>query len=785
MLHRHALTRAWRIAAPAVLALLVAACAGDDASTSQPAGVSGGLTFSPLPGTDDHVGGAVCGQCHAAERADWQGSHHDLAMQPATPETVLGDFDGASFEHQGITSVFTRRDARHFVNTDGPDGTMAEFEIRYAFGHYPLQQYLIELPGGRLQAFGIAWDSRAAADGGQRWFHLYPDTPIRAGDNLHWTGRDQNWNFMCAECHSTGLAKAYDADTHSYRTHWAEIDVSCEACHGPGLAHARWAAQPDASRRAADPRKGLHVHYHERRDVSWLPAAQTGNAVRSPPRTTRIEIDACGRCHGRASRLHGDVVHGGSLLDSHRPALLDPDQYWPDGQMLGEVFNWGPFLQSRMYQAGVTCSDCHEPHSLKLRAQGNALCAQCHQPARYDQPDHSHHVTGSPGAQCVACHMPTTTFMGVDDRHDHAFRIPRPDQAARLGTPDACTACHDDRPAWWAADHLERWFPDSRHRRPGFAEAFHDANLGTPGAGESLAALAVDPARPAIVRATALRALAPGADAATVEAAAGSLSDADPLVRMAAVEALAGIEPQRRAGLLAARLADPVLAVRVEAVAALAGAPERFLDARQRESFHAALDEYLASLHFNADRPDTLVSLGDLHQRRGHVLEAERAYRRAMERDPRFATAYLHLADAARARGAEGDASAALEAGLAQLPDAADLLHALGLSRVRQQRTAEAEALLRRAAELAPQTSRYTYVLAIALHDQGKPAEAREQLRLGLSRHPNDPDLLRALAMYELQAGDRASARAAAQRLLALDRGDADARQLLDWIDRD
>lgn len=773
-----------RMAAPAVFALLVAACTSDEATQVQPAGVSGGLTFSPLPGTDDHVGGAVCGQCHAAEREDWQGSHHDLAMQPATPETVLGDFDDARFDYNGVTTTFFRRDARHFVHTDGPDGTPAEFEIRYTFGHHPLQQYLIELPGGRLQAFGIAWDSRAQADGGQRWFHLYPDNAIAAGHNLHWTGRDQNWNFMCAECHSTGLAKNFDAEAGAYRTQWAEIDVSCESCHGPGLAHAQWAAQPDAAIRAADPAKGLAVQFHERRDVRWLPVAETGNAVRTPPRDTRIEIDACGRCHGRASRLLGDNIHGGSLLDSHRPALLDADQYWPDGQMLGEVFNWGPFLQSRMYQAGVTCSDCHEPHSLQLRAQGNALCAQCHQASRYDQPEHTHHATGSEGAECVACHMPVTTFMGVDDRHDHAFRIPRPDRAARLGTPDACTACHDDRTPSWAADRLDDWFPDSRHRRPGPAEAFHAANAGAPGAVDSLATVAADTAQPAIVRATALRALATGLDAASAAPAAASLADADPLVRMAAIEALAGLEPGRRARTLAGLLADPVRAVRMEAVAALAGAPEPFLAPAQREDFHAALGEYLAALDFNADRPDTLVSLGDLHQRRGHVLEAERAYRRAIERDPRFPTAYLHLADAARARGAEAEASEALEAGLAELPDAADLLHALGLSRVRQQRTAEAEALLRRAAELAPETSRYTYVLAIALHDQGKSGEAREQLALGLSRHPDDADLLRALAMYELQAGNRAAARAAAQRLHALNRDDADARQLLDWIER-
>lgn len=781
MLHRHALTGFLRAAAPAVFALLVAACSGDDAIPKQPAGIAGGLIFSPLPGSDDHVGGAVCGQCHAAEREDWQGSHHDLAMQPATPETVLGDFDDARFEYNGVTTRFFRRDTRHFVHTDGPDGTLADFEIRYTFGHDPLQQYLIELPGGRLQAFGIAWDSRAKVDGGQRWFHLYPDTPIDAGHRLHWTGRDQNWNFMCAECHSTGLAKNYQSASDSYQTRWTEIDVSCEACHGPGLAHAQWAVQPD---RAGDPGKGLAVRFTERHDVAWLPVAGTGNPVRSHARDTRIEIDACGRCHGRANRLPEDLVHGRPLLDSHRPNLLDPDQYWPDGQLLGEVFTWGPFLQSRMQQAGVTCSDCHEPHSLQLRATGNALCTQCHDPQRFDQPAHSHHAQGGEGSQCIACHMPVTTFMGVDDRHDHAFRIPRPDISVELGTPDACTACHDDRTASWADGQLGQWFPDSRHRGPGFARALHDAHTGAPGAGDGLLRLIADAAQPAIVRASATRALATLPSSPALDAVVGQLDDRDPLVRLAAVDVLGQHGGRDQWPALAGLLSDPVRAVRIEAVLALAGAGESELDVRQREAFHAALQDTLASLQFNADRVDTVVSLGDLHRRRGHLLEADRAYRRAVALDPGFPTAWIHLADLQRARGDEAGAAEQLEAGLRHRPEAADLHHALGLSHVRQRQPDLAEQHLRRAAALAPDIARHAYVLAVALNDWGKPAQARRVLRGALEAHPRDPDLLHALAMQEAQAGDRQSAQALARRLLELDPDNPAARNLLQWLDR-
>jgi hypothetical protein len=184
----------------------------------------------------------VCAGCHAKEYKAWKGSHHDLAMQEASEKTVLGNFADAKFNYAGIASTFLKRDGKFFVNTDGPDGKLADYEIKYTFGVTPLQQYLIQFPGGRLQALGIAWDSRSKERGGQRWFHLYPKENIRAGNPLHWTGIDQNWNYQCAECHSTNLKKRYDASKAVYDTTWSEINVSCEACHGPGSAHVEWAA---------------------------------------------------------------------------------------------------------------------------------------------------------------------------------------------------------------------------------------------------------------------------------------------------------------------------------------------------------------------------------------------------------------------------------------------------------------------------------------------------------------------------------------------------------------
>ena len=259
--------------------------------------------------TDAHfVGSQRCVGCHAREHADWSASQHKAAMAEATDATVLGNFDGATFSANGIDSNFFKRDGKFWVRTDGPDGQMADFEIRYTFGVEPLQQYLIELPGGRLQALGIAWDTRPKADGGQRWYHLYPGRKLVAGDPLHWTGIDQNWNYQCAYCHSTNLQKNYDLATGQFKTTWSEISVGCEACHGPASNHLAWASQPAGSVQRDSQSNGFALRLDERKGVGW-PIGNSGQPARSSPRTTSKEIEVCAPCHARRQQFSADAGH--------------------------------------------------------------------------------------------------------------------------------------------------------------------------------------------------------------------------------------------------------------------------------------------------------------------------------------------------------------------------------------------------------------------------------------------------------------------------------------------
>ena len=366
----------------------------------------------PLHTAVNYVGPAACAACHAGEIEAWQGSHHDRAMQVANERSVLGNFDNATFQYAGITSTFSKRNGNFFVSTDGPDGRLSDYEIKYTFGVTPLQQYLIEFPGGRMQALPIAWDTRPKDKGGQRWFHLYPSERITHEDELHWTRPQQNWNFMCADCHSTNLKKNYDATSHTFKTTWSEVNVSCEACHGPGSRHVEWALRAAQGSKKTDTTKGLTVSFRERHAMRWTLDSQSGNARPQEARPLHTEIEVCAPCHARRTPIAEGFAAGKPFFDHYLPALLQLPFYHVDGQQRDEVYTWGSFVQSRMYHQGVTCSDCHEPHNLRLRAPGNEVCAQCHLPAKYDAASHHFHRLGGAGAQCIGCHMPATTYIG-------------------------------------------------------------------------------------------------------------------------------------------------------------------------------------------------------------------------------------------------------------------------------------------------------------------------------------------------------------------------------------
>ncbi len=719
------------------------------------------------------TGSAACQNCHAEQFAQWRGSHHDLAMQLPGPATVLGNFDNASFTYNGITTRFYRKGDKYMVNTDGEDGKLQDFEVAYVFGVDPLQQYLLPLSRGRLQALSIAWDARPSAEGGQRWYHLYPDEKIDYKDPLHWTGTYQNWNTSCAECHSTDLQKNYQAGSRSFATKFAELNVGCEACHGPGEQHQALAKE---GKLKGATNGGFPTALAQRGQWTFAPDAHI--ARRTAPLQSNAQIDSCGRCHSRRGTL-GDYHYGAQLLDTHRLALPQSPLYYPDGQIRDEVYEYGSFVQSKMHQAGVVCSNCHEPHSLKLRAPGNGVCAQCHAAAHYDTAQHHHHKNDSTGARCANCHMPQTTYMGVDARHDHSMRIPRPDLSMVIDTPNACNKCHQDKDASWALEALRQWGVQLRDTGNHPARAFQRIAQDDVRVVPQLAQIAGDSSTAPIWRATAMEALGQVGGRDALQTATQLLYDDDPLLRVSTVRALDFLPLQQRLLLLEHLIDDPVTAVRTEVAASLAGVPLDQVTPEQAAQLRALFDEYIGILQQDADMPGVQLQLGIFYVTRGDLKAAEAAYREALTLNPQLIPAYLNLADLLRGLSRDADARQLLLQALAVDPKNGPTLHALGLLETRSGQPDTALKYLQQAAALETEGTRHRFVYGIALHDLGHPDEAIVQLQALLRSVPQSEEVLLALANYSAELGQRDNALGYAKTLTQIAPGNRAYQQLV------
>jgi len=735
-----------------------------------------------IPGAD-YVGRESCKECHLREYDLFTGSDHDMAMDHATDETVLGDFNDATFEHFGVTSRFYRQDGKFFVYTEGPGGDMQDYEIKYTFGVRPLQQYLIEFPGGRLQCLPICWDTRPEEQGGQQWFHIYKDERIPPDDVLYWTRVTQNWNYMCAECHSTNLRKNFNYQEKQYHTTWSEIDVSCEACHGPGSGHLKWAEMVEAGGNPGTiPDLGLTVILKDRDNASWIFDPDSTTARRSVPRQSDVLVQMCARCHSRRAVMTENYFHGGSLLNTHWPSLLDEGLYFADGQIQDEVYVYGSFLQSKMYMAGVVCKDCHEPHSGKVFVQGNALCYRCHMATKYGSREHHFHDPAKAGASCFDCHMHERTYMVVDPRRDHSIRIPRPDLSDKLGTPNACNQCHQDKTTEWATDYLRKWYGEKLLDKKHYGETFWAARQAYPEAQDDLIALALNQDNAPMIRATAVSLLGNYPNSSTSELLKRTVADKDPLIRYASLTVIQYSEPEIIRDFCLPRLTDSIMLVRLLAASALSAVPPEMIPGNYTGIFQKTLEEYKASLMINADHPSTFLNLGNLYLNLGDLAKAETSYKEAIQIEPGLVAPYINLADLYRRLNRDNEGKVMLENALKRYPDLAALHYALGLLMVRQGDHESATDQLRQAAEFDPDDPHYSYVYGVALNSMGQPAEAISFLGSALKRHPYDRNILYTLSTLNIENGHPEIAREYADKLVEYYPEDQNYRQLLQML---
>jgi tetratricopeptide (TPR) repeat protein len=692
------------------------------------------------------VGREKCIECHQDEYDSWHGSDHDRAMAEANDSTVLGDFANATFEYGDLTARFFRKDGGFYVETQGADGQLAEFQIAYTFGFEPLQQYLIPFPGGRLQSLTIAWDTERS-----EWFFLYPGREIPPDDWLHWTRGAQNWNGMCAECHSTNLQKGYDAEAKTFVTTWSEIDVSCEACHGPGSRHVDWAEVPPMARSHSD---------------NYELVIQTSNI------TSEEQVELCAPCHSRRTEL-GDYDHSHTDLLQHLiPSLLREDLYHADGQILEEVYVYASFQQSKMFRAGVRCSDCHDVHSLQLLRPGNQLCTECHRADAYDSYDHHFHqkiYEGEPsdGALCVKCHMPERPYMVIDYRADHSIRVPRPDLSLEIGVPNACSqaGCHNDQSIAWSADYYQQWY--GRAKKPHYGTILAAARQGLPEAEAELIRLAGDTLYPAIVRATAVSLLTSYPTAASARALEVALSDVNGLVRYTAVDNVAALSAEQLSDLVAPLLFDPLKAVRLEAATRLAGIPPEILKPYQQEALQEALVEYQQAMEYSLDFSFAGFNLGNLYTSLREPDRAEQYYLAALEIDDLFYAAKMNLAILYNSQGRNDEAAALLSGVLADYPELHDAAYSLALLLVEMGQPENAARYLRQASAGMPQRARVHYNLGLLEQTLGRLDESETALQRALALEPDNLDFMFALTDHYLRRGNLPAALQMADRMIA------------------
>ncbi len=694
--------------------------------------------------TATYIGSEQCQLCHAIQYQDWLHSDHHQAMMEMDPENVAGDFTSSPLMHHGQNTHFSHSDNKYRISTDEGFPEAATLDLRYTLGFFPLQQYLTALPGGRWQSLPFAWDARTKQDGGQQWFHLYKTENITPGDVLHWRSPSHNANHMCIECHATDFVKNYDPLTHSYQSTWKEIGVGCESCHGPGSRHTEWARDTNKSQYV---NKGWGTLLTSGAISLWQHQSTTMPARTEPGNNTQIE--QCAQCHSRRGRIHSGN-HEKFLMDAFLPSLLDEGLYHPDGQINDEVYEYGSFLQSRMANKGVTCSNCHNPHSGKPKEEGNKLCLQCHS-GSYDNPEHTLHPASSKGSFCIDCHMPTKTYMQIDARRDHSLRIPRPDLTEKIGTPNACNQCHTEKTASWASQKLDSTF-GNQWRKKHYGETLAKARLSQPSSYEDLIALINNTDQSPIIRATATSLLPnfPSRDYRPI--LQNLLGSAEPLIRLGALKACESLPPEDRI-MAIPLLEDNQRALRAETARLLAGNSAVI----KNDKFNLARQEFITGETLNSDRAPALTNLANLAIQEQRMNEAQRFLEQAILLEPYYIPASINLADLYRMIGQEEDAGKTLQTALAGAKENPELNLAFALWLVRNSQLDTAIKHLKIAAAHG-NNPHFNYVYAIALQQVGKTAEALNQLDLAADM-PQYSDEVQ-IARFDLAQQNRFSERA-------------------------
>jgi tetratricopeptide (TPR) repeat protein len=674
-----------------------------------------------------------CISCHQQSQHDWQQSDHANAMAIADKKSVLADFNNKQVEHYGQKAFFFIKDERYQVTISYDDNTDT-YPIRYTFGHFPLQQYLVETKQGKLQVLPFAWDSRNKTDGGQRWYHNYSHEEIRRQDRLHWRQPLQNWNGMCADCHSDGLVREYNPEKNSFSSQFDNINVGCLSCHGDMSEHAQKSVKRNV---------GLDVTSLIRPTGQWLRSLGDKTAHWKGETRDNAFMDGCFACHSLRAPLTDGFKPNTPFLDQFTPQLLSTPNYHADGQIKEEVYVYGSFLQSKMYKAGVNCLDCHDSHTMKIKVEDNGLCLQCHAPAVFNVETHHRHPEESDGAKCVNCHMPSTRFMGVDDRRDHSFKIPRPDISLAFNTPNACVSCHDDKSNRWASKTLENWHGKVQTILPS-KQLLMMLNSGQRISFDRHLSIIADENLDVISRATAIQLLSYAEPTLSADVLVPYLTHAESLFRLNAASVATLMAPAEKVKYLTPLLKDDYKSVRVAAARSLVTSD---ISSEDQKVFEQAFKELMRANNINSWRGEGVANQGVLAIEMNNFSEAEKSFKNAIKIEPYFEAGYINLADIYRAQQRPFQVALVLKKGIKNIPKSAVLNYSYGLHFVRQKKLEKGLSLFEKSMRFQPGNSQYAYTYILALDGAGQSRQALNKLKTLIINY-RDIDQLKELGLY-------------------------------------
>lgn len=628
------------IAAVSVLwAVLVYGASDLRATSSQDA-----VPQPPLvPATGEYVGAARCGVCHSDVHATWTAGRHSKMIQTASPATVVGDFSRGALTLKSRPYRVDARDGAFYITESELEGKSREHRVLFTLGSRRIQHYLTRLENGEIVVLPPTWDVER-----KQWFHNAEI--VQPADDQK--AIVQQWNRKCVGCHVSGQQNHYDPHTNAYRTEWTDFGTSCERCHGPGARHAAG---------------------------NWTDAQSARATIIRPTRLDpKTGSMVCAQCHSARTAIDGPYKPGADYFDFFIPALeyaqeqrpnasRDP-VYWADGRprrFSNDAF--GLWQSACFLRGGATCTTCHtDPHlpnvdrNPQLAGEAsNALCTSCHQDIAARRAEHTRHLPTSRGSQCIECHMPKTVVSIKASMRDHTISVPAPENTVKFDIPNACTECHRDKPASWAAAVMKSWWPEGRRQRLiTQAEVFTNARAGRATAVDELIAIADDPSYPPLVRANAVGYLGrfeqPAASSAVMRAARSD----EPVIRLAAIAALrgpAGADANTRATILSG-LSDPRRAVRVAAALTVAERNGRDLDVAHFARFRTAAQEVVSWTQQHKDEPDLQRVQGVVQLLAGEINAAAEALAMSLSHDPDATQTRFLLGLARLQQGRAGEA---------------------------------------------------------------------------------------------------------------------------------